>query len=165
MWDSSLGLVKLFLRGKSLVWLGEVSAWKGVSMYIRSGKMVGGWQGRERYRIYTYIYILPVGSIKRVRLSVHVHFRDLQAHDTSIHRAHHKHTMVESTSKPNTIRASSDDSVASRTSSTHSVQSTTSSLRSALKKPFQGWTKEALWAKHDLDDVYNFPSVVRRGAE
>ncbi|KAK3209499.1 hypothetical protein GRF29_69g2015213 [Pseudopithomyces chartarum] len=67
--------------------------------------------------------------------------------------------MVESTSKPNTIRASSDDSVASRTSSTHSVQSATSSLRSALKKPFQGWTKEALWAKHDLDDVYNFPTV------
>lgn len=70
--------------------------------------------------------------------------------------------MVSST-KPTAVRQSSDMSVASRSSSKHSLENAAFSLRSALKKPFQGWTKEALWAKHDLDDVYNFPSVSRRG--
>lgn len=57
MWDSSLGLVKLFLRGKSLVWLGEVSAWKGVSMYIRSGKTVEvGRVVSDIEYIHTYIF-------------------------------------------------------------------------------------------------------------
>lgn len=37
------------------------------------------------------------------------------------------------------------------------------SIKSALKKPFQGWTKEALWAREGLDDDYNFPHVKRRG--
>lgn len=35
---------------------------------------------------------------------------------------------------------------------------------SALKKPFQGWSKELLRARDDDDDDYNFASGVRRGA-
>jgi len=38
-------------------------------------------------------------------------------------------------------------------------------IRAAVKKPFQGWTKDALWAKDGLDDQYNFPTVRRRGVE
>lgn len=38
--DLGLGLVKLFLRGKSLVWLGEVSAGRDEGVYIRRGRTV-----------------------------------------------------------------------------------------------------------------------------
>ncbi|KAF1980449.1 hypothetical protein BU23DRAFT_548603, partial [Bimuria novae-zelandiae CBS 107.79] len=69
------------------------------------------------------------------------------------------------TTKPTATRKSSDISVASHSSSKHAFGTATHSLRSILKKPFQGWTKEALWAKYDLDDVYNFPTVRRRGTE
>ncbi|KAH7401197.1 hypothetical protein BKA66DRAFT_405643 [Pyrenochaeta sp. MPI-SDFR-AT-0127] len=41
----------------------------------------------------------------------------------------------------------------------------TSSLRSALKKPFQGWSKDLLRARDDDDDDYNFASGARRGAQ
>ncbi|KAJ4991783.1 hypothetical protein SVAN01_02633 [Stagonosporopsis vannaccii] len=34
----------------------------------------------------------------------------------------------------------------------------------ALKKPFQGWSKELLRARDDDDDDYNFTSGMRRGA-
>ena len=34
----------------------------------------------------------------------------------------------------------------------------------ALKKPFQGWSKELLRARDDDDDDYNFASGMRRGA-
>ncbi|KAL5423268.1 hypothetical protein PMIN04_004052 [Paraphaeosphaeria minitans] len=72
--------------------------------------------------------------------------------------------MDAATNKPTTLRQSSDFSVASSTSSKRSIRVAASSFRVALKKPFRGWTKEALWAKSSLDDVYNFPSVRRRGA-
>lgn len=70
------------------------------------------------------------------------------------------------TTKPSTSRSSSSSSSSSstvvpRTPSTSSHFS----LKAALKKPFQGWTKEALWAREGLDDDYNFPHVKRRGDE
>lgn len=34
----------------------------------------------------------------------------------------------------------------------------------ALKKPFQGWSRELLRARDDDDDDYNFASGMRRGA-
>ncbi|KAF2641998.1 hypothetical protein P280DRAFT_517004 [Massarina eburnea CBS 473.64] len=51
--------------------------------------------------------------------------------------------------------ASPSDAVSSRQSSF--------TLKAALKKPFQGWRMEALWAREGLDDDYNFPAVKRRG--
>ncbi|CAA9961060.1 hypothetical protein PTMSG1_04444 [Pyrenophora teres f. maculata] len=42
---------------------------------------------------------------------------------------------------------------------------TSSSLRAALKKPFQGWSKELLRARDNDDDDYNFSSGMRRGAQ
>ncbi|KAF2995247.1 hypothetical protein E8E13_003233 [Curvularia kusanoi] len=33
-----------------------------------------------------------------------------------------------------------------------------------LKKPFQGWSKDLLWAKTSLDEEYTFASGQRRGA-
>ncbi|PVH92560.1 hypothetical protein DM02DRAFT_662828 [Periconia macrospinosa] len=62
-------------------------------------------------------------------------------------------------SKPFTSRTSSTSTAVSKTSSSYSHFS----LKAALKKPFQGWSKEALWARQDLDDDYNFPHVRRRG--
>jgi len=35
---------------------------------------------------------------------------------------------------------------------------------SALKKPFQGWSKDLLAAKEDLDDEYNFTDCRRHGS-
>lgn len=61
--------------------------------------------------------------------------------------------------KPETTRSNSDDTVVS----TSSQQSTRSTFASTLKKPFQGWSKSALWAREGQDDDYNFPSVSRRG--
>ncbi|CAO2652504.1 Nn.00g007870.m01.CDS01 [Neocucurbitaria sp. VM-36] len=52
----------------------------------------------------------------------------------------------------------------SQTTTTHHALGTTS-LRSALKKPFQGWSKELLRARDHDDDDYNFTSGARRGAE
>jgi hypothetical protein len=67
--------------------------------------------------------------------------------------------------KPTTPRQSSDMSVSSNTSSKRSFRAAAFSLRTALKKPFQGWSREALWAKSGIDDVYNFPTARRRGVE
>ncbi|KAJ4373310.1 hypothetical protein N0V83_003604 [Neocucurbitaria cava] len=41
----------------------------------------------------------------------------------------------------------------------------TTSLWSALKKPFQGWSKELLRARDHDDDDYNFANGARRGAQ
>jgi hypothetical protein len=38
-------------------------------------------------------------------------------------------------------------------------------LRAALRKPFQGWSKELLRARDNDDDDYNFSSGIRRGAQ
>jgi hypothetical protein len=72
--------------------------------------------------------------------------------------------MVSTPTKPTTMRQSSDMSGSSTTSSKRSFRAAAFSLRAALKKPFQGWSKQALWAKSDIDDVYNFPTARRRGA-
>ncbi|KAH7556090.1 hypothetical protein BM1_06616 [Bipolaris maydis] len=74
-------------------------------------------------------------------------------------------TMVEPTS--NTSDRSSSVTLTPRPSSS-SVQHhalSASSLRSALKKPFQGWSKELLRARDNDDDDYNFSSGMRRGAQ
>ncbi|KAF2828124.1 hypothetical protein CC86DRAFT_204545 [Ophiobolus disseminans] len=39
------------------------------------------------------------------------------------------------------------------------------SLKSALKKPFQGWSRELLPARDNDDDDYNFTSGSRRECE
>lgn len=39
------------------------------------------------------------------------------------------------------------------------------SLKAALKKPFQGWSKELLRARENDGDDYNFTEGVRRGYE
>ncbi|EMD94702.1 hypothetical protein COCC4DRAFT_33915 [Bipolaris maydis ATCC 48331] len=73
--------------------------------------------------------------------------------------------MVEPTS--NTSDRSSSVTLTPRPSSS-SVQHhalSASSLRSALKKPFQGWSKELLRARDNDDDDYNFSSGMRRGAQ
>lgn len=54
---------------------------------------------------------------------------------------------------------------ASTSPSQRSLGSASLKIRAAVKKPFQGWTKDALWAKDGLDDQYNFPTVRRRGVE
>lgn len=41
----------------------------------------------------------------------------------------------------------------------------TRGFMTALKKPFQGWSKELLRARDDDDDDYNFASGMRRGAQ
>jgi hypothetical protein len=70
--------------------------------------------------------------------------------------------------KPTSSRASVVDSStanASATSPTHHQKKFHASLLSALKKPFQGWSRDLLAAKNDLDDVYNFPHTPRRGED
>jgi hypothetical protein len=64
--------------------------------------------------------------------------------------------MSPSTSYPSTP-------VASRPSSPTGLKSVKSAVWSSLKKPFQGWSKELLAAKVDLDDEYNFTDCRRRG--
>jgi hypothetical protein len=46
---------------------------------------------------------------------------------------------------------------------THSLK--TFSLKAALKKPFQGWSRDLLRARDNDDDDYNFASGPRRGYE
>ncbi|RMZ68582.1 hypothetical protein GMOD_00008304 [Pyrenophora seminiperda CCB06] len=53
----------------------------------------------------------------------------------------------------------------SRSPSHQHAIATSSSLRAALKKPFQGWSKELLRARDNDDDDYNFSSGMRRGAQ
>lgn len=73
--------------------------------------------------------------------------------------------VVMQTSQPSS-RASSVTAPAGRSPSTTSHKTLgTTSLRSALKKPFQGWSRELLRARDDDDDDYNFTSGSRRGAE
>jgi hypothetical protein len=69
------------------------------------------------------------------------------------------HNMTTASPKPEITRNSSDATV----SSTSSQRPTRATVTSTLKKPFQGWSKTALWAKEGLDDEYNFPTVGRRG--
>jgi hypothetical protein len=45
------------------------------------------------------------------------------------------------------------------------MQRQPSSFMAALKKPFQGWSKELLRARDHDDDDYNFSSGTRRGAQ
>ena len=52
-----------------------------------------------------------------------------------------------------------------RPSANHTHSLGTFSLKSTLKKPFQGWSKELLRARDDDDDDYNFASGYRRGCE
>ncbi|KAH7406818.1 hypothetical protein DE146DRAFT_648533 [Phaeosphaeria sp. MPI-PUGE-AT-0046c] len=47
----------------------------------------------------------------------------------------------------------------------HNNPTATFSLRTTLKKPFQGWSRELLRARDDDDDDYNFASGLRRGCE
>lgn len=67
------------------------------------------------------------------------------------------------TTKGSIARKNSEVTIPSLASTNHSTSSVSASIKSALKKPFQGWTKEALWAREGLDDDYNFPHVGRRG--
>ncbi|KAF2683697.1 hypothetical protein K458DRAFT_418684 [Lentithecium fluviatile CBS 122367] len=67
--------------------------------------------------------------------------------------------MATTTPKSTTERSASN----ATKESTSSRRSTRSTLVAALKKPFQGWSKEALWAREGLDDDYNFPTGGRRG--
>ncbi|KAH7080991.1 hypothetical protein FB567DRAFT_448906 [Paraphoma chrysanthemicola] len=53
----------------------------------------------------------------------------------------------------------------SQSSCNHTHSLGTFSLKSALKKPFQGWSKELLRARDDDDDDYNFVSGYQRGCE
>ncbi|KAI4618111.1 uncharacterized protein J4E87_008121 [Alternaria ethzedia] len=74
--------------------------------------------------------------------------------------------MVAQTSKPSS-RSSSVTAPVERSSSPsmHHALATSSSLKSMLKKPFQGWSKDLLRARDDDDDDYNFSSGMRRGAQ
>ncbi|CAN9093832.1 unnamed protein product [Alternaria alternata] len=73
--------------------------------------------------------------------------------------------MVAQTSKPSSRSSSVTAPVESSSLSQHHAITTSSSLRAALKKPFQGWSKELLRARDDDDDDYNFSSGMRRGAQ
>ncbi|OAL04821.1 hypothetical protein IQ06DRAFT_290838 [Phaeosphaeriaceae sp. SRC1lsM3a] len=69
------------------------------------------------------------------------------------------------TSNPST-RASSVTATPEHTPSVSRNNSTsTFSLKTTLKKPFQGWSRELLRARDDDDDDYNFASGLRRGCE
>jgi hypothetical protein len=57
--------------------------------------------------------------------------------------------------------ASRANSKAGSINSNHNVQHT--SIKAALKRPFQGWSKDLLAARDGLDDDYNFTSGRRRG--
>ncbi|KAF1835878.1 hypothetical protein BDW02DRAFT_495030 [Decorospora gaudefroyi] len=63
--------------------------------------------------------------------------------------------MVAQTSQP-----SSRTSSITERSSQHPL-----SLKMALKKPFQGWSKDLLRARDNDDDEYNFSSGSCRGAQ
>jgi hypothetical protein len=73
--------------------------------------------------------------------------------------------MVMQTSQPSTRASSVTTSVARSQSEHQSLALGTASLKTALKKPFQGWSKDLLRARDDDDDNYNFASGARRGAE
>jgi hypothetical protein len=74
--------------------------------------------------------------------------------------------MVGRTSKPSSRSSSVTAPVdCSSSSSQHHALTTSSSLRAALKKPFQGWSKDLLRARDNDDDDYNFSSGMRRGAQ
>ncbi|KAI5379565.1 hypothetical protein J4E82_001604 [Alternaria postmessia] len=66
--------------------------------------------------------------------------------------------MVAQTSKPSSRSSSVTAPVENSSLSQHHAIATSSSLRAALKKPFQGWSKELLRARDDDDDDYNFSS-------
>ncbi|KAF1844262.1 uncharacterized protein K460DRAFT_288330 [Cucurbitaria berberidis CBS 394.84] len=69
------------------------------------------------------------------------------------------------TSQPSS-HTSSATALVERSQSTKSRHALgTNLLKSALKKPFQGWSKDLLRAKDNDDDDYNFTSGARRGAE
>ncbi|KAF2120017.1 hypothetical protein BDV96DRAFT_566552 [Lophiotrema nucula] len=72
-----------------------------------------------------------------------------------------KFSKMATTPKPQSSQSSAyASSTASSTKSLHH-----SVIKSALKKPFQGWSKDLLAARDDLDDDYNFASGARRGTE
>ncbi|KAJ4410122.1 hypothetical protein N0V91_002131 [Didymella pomorum] len=47
---------------------------------------------------------------------------------------------------------------------THEAPHQSHGFMAALKKPFQGWSKEQLRARDNDEDDYNFASGMRRGA-
>ncbi|KAL6156896.1 hypothetical protein ACJQWK_06301 [Exserohilum turcicum] len=73
--------------------------------------------------------------------------------------------MVAETSKSTSRSSSVTCAAVQPDASTQHHAFSTSSLRSALKKPFQGWSKDLLRARDNDDDDYNFSSGMRRGAE
>ncbi|EUC45640.1 hypothetical protein COCMIDRAFT_95001 [Bipolaris oryzae ATCC 44560] len=73
--------------------------------------------------------------------------------------------MAESNSKTSSRSSSVTPTPGTPNSSIQHHTLSASSLRSALKKPFQGWSKELLRARDNDDDDYNFSSGMRRGAQ
>jgi len=64
-------------------------------------------------------------------------------------------------SRPASIRS---QRITSTPSSPTGLKKSNSAVWSALKKPFQGWSKDLLAAKEDLDDEYNFTDCRRHGS-
>ncbi|KAG9187251.1 hypothetical protein G6011_05122 [Alternaria panax] len=73
--------------------------------------------------------------------------------------------MVAQTSKSSSRSSSVTAPVERSSSSQHHAIASSSSLKAALKKPFQGWSKDLLRARDNDDDDYNFSSGMRRGAQ
>ncbi|KAF2740826.1 hypothetical protein EJ04DRAFT_507822 [Polyplosphaeria fusca] len=67
------------------------------------------------------------------------------------------------TSPPASTHPSGASSKAESTRSSKDIHH--SVIKSTLKKPFEGWSKDLLAARDGLDDDYNFASGKRRGAE
>ncbi|KAF2787499.1 hypothetical protein K505DRAFT_329638 [Melanomma pulvis-pyrius CBS 109.77] len=68
---------------------------------------------------------------------------------------------MSSSPKPSSIHSTVSTTTRSSTSTTSTRNApllATSTWKKAVKKPFQGWSKELLWAREGIDDDYNFAS-------
>lgn len=130
-----------------------------------------------RVRECVYIALFPCAGRESIKQSISSSHTILSTYQKSltihaffestitIHNNLSSFNMVAQTSKP-TSRSSSVTAPVGRSDSlSQGHVLSTSSLRSALKKPFQGWSKELLRARDNDDDDYNFSSGMRRGAQ
>ncbi|KAF2026756.1 hypothetical protein EK21DRAFT_103018 [Setomelanomma holmii] len=94
-------------------------------------------------------------------------YRTTRATQASYNSSGTNDTMSSPTSSSPSTRAPSiaPSYKRSHSSPNHTHSLGTFSLKSAIKKPFQGWSKELLRARDDDDDDYNFASGLRRGCE
>jgi hypothetical protein len=95
---------------------------------------------------------------------IHNFYISIKSFVTQTHRSTHSTTMSSPASNTSS-RASSVTATPERPQLSKQTHSFGSATIAALKKPFQGWSKELLRARDDDDDDYNFASGMRRGCD